>query len=149
MTRSRDVDEDLGHDGGTRAIGGQLERPPLPPARPALRVWLSVGVAAARFGFPADPAVRLVLDHVVDHLVVAQLVDVHVHHEDVSHAADRGARHHAPHHSRTVELAVPARVGQDREDDARGCADPPRYGDGLVFTPGHERLLRQGSMTTM
>jgi len=56
--------EDFGHDGGPGAIGGQLERPPLSPARRALGSRLGVGVAASCFWLPADPAVRLVLDDV-------------------------------------------------------------------------------------
>jgi hypothetical protein len=38
------------------------------------------------FGLPADPPVLLVLDHVIVHLVVAELGEVHLHHEDVSSA---------------------------------------------------------------
>jgi hypothetical protein len=73
------------------------------------------------------------------HLIVAQLREVHLHHEDVPDARDRRAGNDSPQHPRAVEVAMLARVRQDLENRTRWRDDPPRYGYGLVLSPGHER----------
>src|SRR5215469_13399947 len=82
---------------------------------------------------PADAPAGLVLHDVIDHVILAQLAEIHLHRKDVPDAADRRAGHHAPHHPRAVEIAVPVRVCQTLEDVSRRGADPPRYRHGLVL----------------
>jgi len=103
-------------------------------------------MAAPGFGLPADPAVRFVLDHVVVHLIVAEVGEVHLHHEDVSHARDHRGRTRSPQTLRAIELRVPRGIGQDLEDVMRWSTDPPRYGNRLVLIVSHEiRFLPWGS----
>jgi len=93
---------------------------------------------APGFGLPADPPVRLVHDHVVVHLIVADMGEVHLHHEDVSHARDHRSGTRSPQTLRAIELRMAHRIGQDLEDDVRRSTDPPRYGNRLVLTVSHE-----------
>src|SRR6202035_460161 len=93
---------------------------------------------APGFGLPADPPVLLVLDHMVVHLVVADMGEVHLHHEDVSHARDHRGGTRSPQTLRAIELRMPQRIGEDLEDVVRWSADPPRYGNRLVLIVSHE-----------
>ena len=82
---------------------------------PALGFWLS-----------ADPPVLLVLDHVIVHLIVAEMGKVHLHHEDVSHSRDHRSGTRSAQALRAVELRMPRRTGKDLEDVVGWSADPPR-----------------------
>src|SRR6185312_8817826 len=89
-------------------------------------------------GLPADPPVLLVLDHVVVHLVVAEMGEVHLHHEDVSHTRDQCGGTRSPQTPRAVKLQMPRGIGKNLEDAVRWSADPPRYGNRLVLIVSHE-----------
>ena len=41
-----------------------------------------------------------------------------------------------PQHVRAIEVRMPDRISKDLEDGVGGCADPPRYGNGLVLIVG-------------
>jgi hypothetical protein len=86
----------------------------------------------------ADPPVLLVLDHVVVHLVVAEVGVVHLHHEGVPRARDHPGGRRPAQALRAVEVRVPGRVGEDPEDVPRGGGDPPGQCHGLVFIVRHE-----------
>src|SRR5690349_22017286 len=93
---------------------------------------------APGFRLPADPPVLLVLDHVVVHLVVAEVGEVHLHHEDVSHTRYHRGGTRSPQTLRAVELQMPRRIRKDLEDVVRWGADPPRYGNRLIRVVSHE-----------
>ena len=129
----------LGHDRRVRAVRGEPVAPPVaPPGLSGLRrARLGVRVAFARFRLPADQAVLLELDHVVVHLVVAVRLEVHLHHEHVPGGGHRVRGDRAAEHSRAVELQVPHRVGQHRENLAGRRFDPPRHRDRLAVVCCH------------
>src|SRR6266699_6657942 len=96
---------------------------------------------APGFGLPADAPVLLVLDHVVVHLIIAEMGEVHLHHEDVSHARDHRGGTRSPQTLRAIKLRVPHRIGKDLEDGVRWSRDSPRDGNRLVLTVSHETHL--------
>src|SRR5580704_18689205 len=97
----------------------------MPPAGRPRTVLGGIRMPAPGFGLPADPPVSLVLDHMVVHLVVAEMREVHPHHEDVSHPRDHRGRTRSPQTLRAVELRMPRRIDKDLEDVVHRGADPP------------------------
>ena len=60
---------------------------------------VGAGVAVSCLGFPTDSLVRLVLDDVIDHLVVTEFVEVHLHREGVVDTRDDRAGRESTDHS--------------------------------------------------
>src|SRR3954468_6256056 len=73
---------------------------------------------------PTDTSVRLELDDVVVHLVVAVLGVVHRHHEDVTDTGHDVAGDGAAQHARTVQIDVSRRITQNAKDVWRRRFDP-------------------------
>lgn len=74
---------------------------------------------------PRQPAAGLVPDHLVAHLVVAELSVVHVHHETRPRLATARPPGRFAHHARAVDQRVVCGVGEQPEQLFRGCLDAP------------------------
>jgi hypothetical protein len=86
-------------------------------------MWAS-GPRRVNGGSPADPAVSFVDHDLAAHLVIADAVLVHVHHERLACGGDRGVTGvQAAQHAGAVEFAVAGRVGQHCEDALGGRVD--------------------------
>ena len=104
--------EGLGDHGGPDAIGRELESPSI--AARLGRVFLPARVRHPG-RLPHQPTSGLVFDHLTAHLVVAEPVVVHVHHERVADARHRDSRSRLAHHPGTVEQRMVRGVGDQRE----------------------------------
>jgi hypothetical protein len=95
-------------------------------------------VPAPGFWLPADPLVWFELDHVVIHLVVAEMGEVHLHHEDISHRRDHRGGDRSAQAFRAIEFLMPPRIGENLKDGPRRGADSSRYRNRPALIVTHE-----------
>jgi hypothetical protein len=76
-------------------------------------------------GRPGDATILLEGDDQIVHLVVAHAFKEHLHGEDIAEAGDGTLGRRAAQHARAVQLLMPTRVGQHREDAIGRCPDRP------------------------